>query len=117
MLKQLQPQPQIQAAKDLNENNLASAMIDLSDGLSGDLAHLCRESKVGAKIFADRIPFHKNLLSVTDSFEEKLNFALNGGEDFELLFTVDPKKNFQLENTLENQSFFRASAKSLQTLK
>jgi thiamine-monophosphate kinase len=107
MLKQLQPQPQIQAAKDLNEFNLASAMIDLSDGLSGDLMHLCRESKVGAKIFADRIPFHKNLLSVTDSFDEKLDLALNGGEDYELLFTVNPKKNFLIENTLKTNHFFR----------
>jgi thiamine-monophosphate kinase len=107
MLRQLQPQPQIQAAKDLNEFNRASSMIDLSDGLSGDLMHICRESKVGAKIFADRIPFHKNLLSVTGSFEEKLNLAVHGGEDYELLFTVDPKKNFRVENTLKINHFFR----------
>lgn len=107
MLKQLQPQPQIQAALDLNEYSRATAMIDLSDGLSGDLMHICRESGVGAKIFADRIPFHKNLLSVTDSFEEKLNLALDGGEDFELLFTVNPKKNFRVENTAKINHFFR----------
>ena len=107
MLKQLQPQPQIQAGKDLNEFNRASSMIDLSDGLSGDLMHICRESKTGAKIFADRIPFHKNLLSVTGSFEEKLNLAVHGGEDYELLFTVDPKKNFRIENTLKINHFIR----------
>lgn len=107
MLKQLQPQPQVQAARDLNEYNRATAMIDLSDGLSGDLMHVCRASGVGAKIFADRIPLHKNLLSVTDSFEEKLNLALNGGEDFELLFTINPKKNFRVENTPKINHFFR----------
>ena len=107
MLKQLQPQPQVQAALDLNEYNRATSMIDLSDGLSGDLMHVCRASGVGARIFADRIPFHKNLLSVTDSLEEKLNLALSGGEDFELLFTVNPKKNFRIENTSKINHFFR----------
>jgi thiamine monophosphate kinase len=46
-------------------------------------------------------------LSVTGSFEEKLNFAVHGGEDYELLFTVDPKKNFRIENTLKINHFFR----------
>lgn len=95
--KQLTPFPQDHAARTLVEKNLATAMIDLSDGLSSDLAHLCRASKVGAKIFADRIPFHKKLNSMTKSFDEKLDYALNGGEDYELLFTVNPKKNFRLK--------------------
>jgi thiamine-monophosphate kinase len=107
MLKQLQPQPQIEAAKDLNEQSRATSMIDLSDGLSGDLMHICRAGKVGARIYADRIPLHKNLLSVTESFIEKLGFALHGGEDYELLFTVDPKKNFRIENTHKTNHFFR----------
>lgn len=106
MLKQLQPQPQIQAAQDLNEYNPATSMIDLSDGLSGDLMHVCRASGVGARIFADRIPFHKNLLSVTDSLEEKLNLAVHGGEDYELLFTINPKKKFRGENIAKINHFF-----------
>ncbi|HEY0657922.1 MAG TPA: thiamine-phosphate kinase [Pyrinomonadaceae bacterium] len=106
LLKQLQPLPQIHAAQDLNEYNQATSMIDLSDGLSADLMHICRESGVGAKIFADRIPLQKNLISVTDSFEEKLNLALNGGEDFELLYTVNPKKKFRGENTAKINQFF-----------
>ncbi len=106
LLKQLQPLPQIRAAQDLNEKGLATSMIDLSDGLSSDLAHICRESKVGAQIFADKIPFHKNLRAITKAFDEKLNLALNGGEDFELLFTVNPKKKFHLENKLKNGFLF-----------
>ena len=106
LLKQLQPLPRIHAAQDLTENNAATSMIDLSDGLSSDLAHVCRESKVGAKIFADQIPFHKNLRAVAKSFDEKLNLALNGGEDYELLFTVNPKKKFHIENQLKNRHFF-----------
>jgi len=105
LLKQLQPLPPIQMAQNLNKKNSVTAMIDLSDGLSSDLAHICRASKVGAKIFADKIPLDKNLLGLTKSFDEKLRHALDGGEDYELLFTVSPKKKFQLENELENRSF------------
>jgi thiamine-monophosphate kinase len=99
LARQLKPNPQTEFGKILGAKILATAMIDLSDGLSSDLAHLCRESKTGAKIFADRIPFHSNLGAVAKSFDEKLNFALNGGEDFELLFTANPKKIFQLKKT------------------
>ncbi len=106
LLKQLQPFPQVSDGLFLSENDLATAMIDLSDGLSSDLAHLCRASRVGAKIYADKIPFHKNLHTIAKSFEEKIDYALNGGEDFELLFTVNPKKNFKAENTHKNCNFF-----------
>jgi len=106
LLKQLQPLPRTFDGEFLRENNLATSMIDLSDGISSDLAHICRESKVGAKIFADKIPFDKNLRGLTKSFDEKLNYALNGGEDFELLFTVNQKKNFQVENELKKRGFF-----------
>jgi len=105
MLKQLQPIPQSYNGQFLGEQNLATSIIDLSDGLSSDLAHLCRASKVGAKIFADKIPINKNLCGLTKSFDEKLNFALNGGEDFELLFTINPKKKIRFENELKNHNF------------
>jgi len=105
LLKQLQPLPKTYDGQFLGENNLATSMIDLSDGLSSDLAHLCRASKVGAEIFADKIPINKNLSGFTKSFDEKLNYALNGGEDFELLFTVNPKNKFQFENELKNRNF------------
>lgn len=62
--------------------NYATSMIDLSDGLSTDLLHLCDASSVGVEIFEDKIPKGKN------SFEQ----ALNGGEDYELCFTI-PKKD------------------------
>jgi thiamine-monophosphate kinase len=106
LLKQLQPFPQVSEGLFLSENDLATAMIDLSDGLSSDFGHLCQASRVGAKIYADKIPLHKNLHLIAKSFEEKIDYALNGGEDFELLFTVNPKKNLKTENTLENRKFF-----------
>ncbi len=82
-------------------------MIDLSDGLSSDLAHLCRESGVGARIFADRIPFHPKLKTFTKSFDERLALALDGGEDFELLYTVAPKKILRLQKHTRKPLFGR----------
>ena len=64
-------------------------MIDLSDGLSVDLAHICEESGVGAEVESDRIPISQAL---TRFARDPLDMALNGGEDFELLFTVRPAK-------------------------
>ncbi|MEP6903273.1 MAG: hypothetical protein ABJA66_16210, partial [Actinomycetota bacterium] len=60
--------------------------------------HLCQASKVGAKIFADAF-------SAEFQIEDKLSFTLNGGEDFELLFTVNPKKYFQMQKMQKNFSF------------
>jgi thiamine-monophosphate kinase len=100
--RQRQPFPQISIGTILSERNLASAMIDLSDGLSSDLAHLCAESKVGAKIEAHRIPIHKKLSEISPLKNEALELALNGGEDFELLFTVNPKKISRLKKVLTN---------------
>ena len=105
LLKQLHPFPHTHAALNLNDEITPTAMIDLSDGLSSDLAHLCRASQVGAKIYADKIPLHKNLNSIVKIFDEKLNYALNGGEDFELLFTANPKKKFQLKKAHEKRGF------------
>jgi thiamine-monophosphate kinase len=106
LLKQLQPFPRVSSGEFLRENNLATSMIDLSDGLSSDLAHVCSASKVGAKIYADKIPFDKKLNSIANSFDAKIDFALNGGEDFELLFTVNPKKYFRFENEFKRHKFF-----------
>lgn len=91
--KQLKPVPRIEEGQTLAK--LITSMIDISDGLSSDLRHICESSQVGAKIFADKIPLNKNLQNITKDFSEQLDFALNGGEDFELLFTINPKKNLQ----------------------
>lgn len=72
----------------------ATSMIDISDGLSSDLMHICESSQVGAKIFAHKIPLHNRLRGITKIFSEQLEFALNGGEDFELLYTANPEKIF-----------------------
>jgi thiamine-monophosphate kinase len=81
------PEPRIEVGRVLREKKLASAMIDLSDGLSTDLAHICDESGVGAELEAVRIP------RVGKAAQEvSLELALHGGEDYELLFTAAARK-------------------------
>jgi thiamine-monophosphate kinase len=88
-MRHFYPQPRIELGRILREKNLASAMIDTSDGLSTDLAHLCQESGVGAEVDGSRIP----LASVGKPAREvDLNLALHGGEDYELLFTAPVNK-------------------------
>ena len=66
-------------------------MIDLSDGLSTDLGHICRESGVGARVALDRVPVDAAARRVArDLAVDPLAWAVAGGEDFELLLTCDP---------------------------
>jgi thiamine-monophosphate kinase len=87
---QMYPQPRIAAGMALLRRRLATAAIDLSDGLSTDLAHLCRESSVGAEVSAAALPIHP--LAGLDQISPKhvLKLALHGGEDYELLFAAPP---------------------------
>jgi thiamine-monophosphate kinase len=79
------PEPRIELGRVLREKGLASAMIDTSDGLSTDLAHICEESGVGAELQAETIP----RASVgKPSRQVDLKLALHGGEDYELLFSA-----------------------------
>jgi thiamine-monophosphate kinase len=92
LLRQLQPEPRVGWGLLLGEQQLASAMIDLSDGLSSDLNHLCAESKVGALIDAAGIPIDPLVTELSGRRAlDPLMLALHGGEDFELLFTVKPE--------------------------
>lgn len=85
----LDPVPRLELGALLARRKLASAMIDISDGLSVDLAHICEESGVGAEVEASRIPLSAALKRFST---DPLIMAMNGGEDFELLFTVRPAK-------------------------
>lgn len=78
----LYPTPQLRTGQRLR--SLASAAIDISDGLSTDLTHLCEESRVGAIVEAEALPLHPLLNGNNDA----LNHALHGGEDYQLLFTA-----------------------------
>jgi len=85
---QLFPQPRLAVGQALLGRHLATAAIDLSDGLSSDLAHLCQESGLGAEILQTAIPIHS--LALQSSPVHALDLALNGGEDYELLFSASP---------------------------
>jgi len=92
--RQLRPVPRIEVGRTLAQQKLATAMIDISDGFSSDLAHICRASKVGARI--ETIPVNVDLqaeISPDHAFQK----ALHGGEDFELLFTVNKRSLGKLD--------------------
>jgi len=76
------PEPRVEVGEQLLREGLATAMIDISDGLSVDLGHICRESGVSARILASALPVAK---------AAGLELALHGGEDYELLFTAPAK--------------------------
>jgi len=86
------PVPRVAWGRKIGLAGAASAMIDVSDGLSSDLGHICEESGVGAEIIADRVPLSKELRRTTGLRRPALEYALEGGEDYELLFTVPPRK-------------------------
>lgn len=87
--RQLKPRPRLEAGRALAATGHVTSMLDLSDGLSSDLAQICRASSVGAVINADDLPFEAAVLDVAGSVDAMLDLVLNGGEDFELLFTAD----------------------------
>ena len=78
--KHFYPEPRLAVGQFLREKKLASAMIDISDGLSTDLAHICEEGKVGAVIYGADVPLASRVVG--------LAAALNGGDEYELLFTA-----------------------------
>jgi len=88
LLKELEVQP--------------TSMIDISDGLSSEILHICKASNVGATIYADKIPIDPQTVLAADEFNiSELTAALNGGEDYELLFTVDQKDYEKIKNRKE----------------
>ncbi len=67
-----------------------TAMIDISDGLSSEILHLCKNSKVGCNLFEEKIPLDPTVISACEEFKmDSTLVALSGGEDYELLFTID----------------------------
>jgi thiamine-monophosphate kinase len=66
-----------------------TAMIDISDGLSSEIMHICKQSKVGCNLYEDKLPLDPQLINVCEEFNiDATTVAINGGEDYELLFTI-----------------------------
>jgi thiamine-monophosphate kinase len=90
--KHLFPEPRITLGRWLAKNRLASSMMDLSDGLSSDLPRLCAASATGARIEATRLPTVRSASLPRRPRVDPTLLALHGGDDYELLFTVPPRK-------------------------
>ncbi len=97
--RQLKPEPRKDVIESLQKANIKpSSMIDISDGLSSELLHISKQSKLGCKIFEEKLPIHNESKHACEMFclDSSLP-ALNGGEDYELLFTVDLKDKEAIE--------------------
>ena len=102
LLRQLRPEPRTGWGIVLGEERLATAMIDLSDGLSSDLNHLCKASGVGARIDSSLLPIDDRVIELCGRRAlDPLQLALHGGEDFELLFTVKPGEAARLPRRVD----------------
>jgi thiamine-monophosphate kinase len=88
--RQLKPEFPVQVLEDLNKKNiLPTSMIDVTDGLASDLLQICKASSVGCRIFSNKIPVDPETVKLAEEFRlDPVIPALNGGEDYELLFTI-----------------------------
>jgi len=85
----LDPRARVGLGRRLAASGLVHAMMDLSDGLATDLAHICRQGRVGARIRAGRLPLHPGLARAASLLDrDPVAWMVSGGEDFELLFTT-----------------------------
>ena len=90
MERQLKPEARKDIVKLLADLDVKpTSMIDISDGLSSEILHLCTQSEVGCDVFEDKIPLDPQVISSCEEFDiDSTTVALNGGEDYELLFTI-----------------------------
>ena len=101
--RQLKPEFPAEVIEELRKNDLLpTSMIDISDGLASDLLHICKSSDTGCRIHSNKIPVDQETFKVADEFRiDPLTAALNGGEDYELLFTL-PLEMFNKVNQIKN---------------
>jgi len=97
--RHLTPEPELALGSLLARKGLVSAMMDLSDGLSRDLARLCQASAVGARVEISSLPLEPAAVAFAGQ-DEALRLALHGGEDYRLLVTVPPSRLFALKRLL-----------------
>ena len=98
--RQLRPEARKDIVEKLAQKNIRpTSMIDISDGLSSDLLHICKQSKCGCRIYEDKLPIDYQTASLAEEMNMNLSTAaLDGGEDYELLFTVPLELHDAIEN-------------------
>jgi thiamine-monophosphate kinase len=98
--RQLKPEARMDIIHELDELKIVpTSMIDVSDGLASELLHLARQSEVGVKVFEDKIPIDNTTYETAIEFKlDPITAALNGGEDYELLFTIRPSDYEKIKN-------------------
>lgn len=89
--RQLKPEARKDIIKSLKENAIVpTSMIDISDGLSSDIMHITKNSACGCQLYSEKIPLVEESIKMAEEFNiDPLTAALNGGEDYELLFTIN----------------------------
>lgn len=98
------PQPHLREGRFLARQQGVHAAIDISDGLSSDLGHIVEESRVGARLFADKIPVSEELQEFCARFKfDPIDYALAGGEDYTLLCTIAPESANQIANAFAKE--------------
>ena len=98
LMAHLLPQPRVELGLRLNEVDSVTSMMDISDGLAGDLRHICEESQVSAVVDPRLIPVAGCLEELYDDPGIRMELALSGGEDYELLFTAPEEQEGFLKN-------------------
>jgi len=98
--RQLKPEARLRSIKILKEHNIKpTAMMDISDGLASEIIHVCKQSGVGCNIYEEKIPIDALTVSVAEEFSIlPVVAALNGGEDYELLFTIKQEEYEKIKN-------------------
>lgn len=98
------PCPRLREAQYLRQHGGLHSLLDISDGLSSDLRHICDASGVGARLFAEAIPYDTDVVQVALAVRaDPLDLALHGGEDFELCLTAPPGRIAELQADFERQ--------------
>ena len=97
--RQIKPEPRADVIAELRELGIKpTAMMDISDGLSSELLHICKQSNVGCRVYEDRIPIDYQTAVMAEELNMNLvTAAMNGGEDYELLFTVPLTQHEKVE--------------------